>query len=64
MVIYHDERGNTLTREYKGPRQGCYRMTIHGWHGGGFSAKSDTEALRIFRGILRREEAAAAEADS
>lgn len=32
-----------------------YKMKINGWACGGFSATSDTEALEIFRGIIKGE---------
>lgn len=32
-----------------------YKMKISGWYAGGFSAASDTEALHIFKRILRGE---------
>lgn len=59
MTIYNNpDKGNTLTRTYKGKHRNRYAMTLGGWYGGGFSAKSDTEALRIFKAVMRREEAA------
>ena len=30
-----------------------YKMKISGWYAGGFSAPSDTEALAIFKRILK-----------
>lgn len=30
-----------------------YKMKISGWYAGGFSAASDTEALAIFKNILK-----------
>lgn len=32
-----------------------YKMKINGWYCGGFSASSDTEALAIFKQILKGE---------
>jgi len=32
-----------------------YKMKISGWYAGGFSAKNDTTALQIFKGILKGE---------
>lgn len=32
-----------------------YKMKISGWYAGGFSAGSDTEALAIFKNILKGE---------
>lgn len=32
-----------------------YKMKINGWYAGGFSAKNDNEALKIFKGILKGE---------
>ena len=60
MFIYQDaEKGHALTRTYKGKHRSLYAMTLGGWYAGGFSAKSDTEALRVFRLVMSREEAAA-----
>ncbi len=33
----------------------AYKMKINGWYCGGFSAASDTEALTIFKRILKGE---------
>lgn len=32
-----------------------YKMKISGWYAGGFSAPSDTEALTIFKKIIKGE---------
>lgn len=32
-----------------------YKMKISGWYAGGFSAVSDTEALEIFKKIIKGE---------
>lgn len=56
MLIYHDPaRGNTLAREYKGPRRCRYTMTVNGWRAGGISARNDSEALAVFKSIIARE---------
>lgn len=56
MIIYHDaERGHKLTRTRTGKRRNGYKTEIFGWYGGGFSAKSDTEAIRIFENMINAE---------
>lgn len=57
MTIYHDPtKGDTLTLKHRGYHRHQYAAEIGGWYAGGFSAKSDTEALKIFRRLLGGEE--------
>lgn len=52
MIIYHDEKENTLVRESEGVFFKRYKMYVNGWYAGGFSADSDTTAVHIFKCIL------------
>lgn len=56
MFIYKDIIENDfLIRSETLQRVNHYKMKISGWYAGGFSAGSDTEALQIFKRILKGE---------
>lgn len=56
-MIVRDDGESRLERVYTGPRVNHYTMIVAGWYGGGFSARSDTEALEVYRRALDVEEA-------
>lgn len=59
MFIYKDILENDfLIRSETLQLVNHYKMKIGGWYAGGFSAASDTEALEIFKHILKGEKAA------
>lgn len=59
MFIYKDILENDfLIKTETLKRVNHYKMKIGGWYAGGFSAKSDTEALQIFKRILKGEKIA------
>lgn len=51
MFIYSD----IIENDFLIKAGNVYKMKISGWYAGGFSAKSDTEALQIFKRILKGE---------
>ncbi len=54
MFIYSDILENDfLIRSETLKTVNHYKMKINGWYAGGFSAPSDTEALAIFKNILK-----------
>ncbi len=56
MFIYKDIIENDfLIKTETLQRVNHYKMKISGWYAGGFSAKSDTAALEIFKRILKGE---------
>lgn len=56
MFIYKDIIENDfLIRSETLQRVNHYKMKISGWYAGEFSAGSDTEALQIFKRILKGE---------
>jgi hypothetical protein len=57
MLIRVDDPDRTyLARTWQGKRTNHYTMQINGWYGGGFSAPSDTAALKIYNRIVRETE--------
>ena len=52
MLIYSDIYENDFLIKAE---KHHYKMKINGWYCGGFSAASDTEALAIFKNILKGE---------
>lgn len=54
MFIYKDILENDFLIKIETlKRVKHYKMKINGWYAGGFSASSDTEALNIFKRILK-----------
>lgn len=51
MFIYKD----ILENDFLIKAGNVYKMKIGGWYAGGFSAASDTDALQIFKHILKGE---------
>ena len=51
MFIYSD----IIENDFLIKAGSIYKMKISGWYAGGFSAASDTEALQIFKRILKGE---------